>query len=118
MTCATCPNCGYELSHLAVFTIGHLSIEEGWLIRWRGRPLPFTASQRLLVAAIARAEGVPVKRIALAEAMGSDERQDPENVVAVQLNRVMTKFRDVDPAFDQIQSVRGSGLRWKVEEDA
>ena len=113
MTCATCPNCGYQMEKLERFEAGHLAITDGGAsIRWRGRPVHLTPSQRVLIIALARAEGVPVKRIALAEAMGSDEAQDPENVVDVQVSRAIRTFRQVDPAFDAVQNVRGCGLRW------
>jgi DNA-binding response OmpR family regulator len=119
MTCAVCPNCGYDLSTLHAFALGDLKVDyNGSIILWKGEHVGLSQAQRCIVVAIARAEGVPVKRIALAEAMGSDERLDPDNLVAVQLNRTIARFREIDPAFDMIENVRGAGLRWKVPVDA
>lgn len=116
MTCTVCTNCGCDLEPFAPLQIGHLAIDDPLTVRWRGQVVRLTAHQRLIVIALARADGKIMRRIALAEAAGSDERKDPHNLVDVQLHRIKAAFRDVDPAFDAIRSVWGQGIRWRTGE--
>jgi DNA-binding response OmpR family regulator len=96
--------------------IGDLEIHySGAVIRWKGQTLRISDSERLMLMAIVRAGGHPVKRWVLAEAMGS-ECANPENVVAIHLGRVNAAFREIDPGFTMIANVRSQGLRWAVED--
>lgn len=112
MSCAVCPNCGLDLEPLEAFSVGPLSIDKAASeIRWQGKVVPLRPSGRLMVAALARAEGMPIRRHVLAEIIGS-EGDEPGNIIAVQMCRTIATFRQADPSFDRIQNVRGQGFRW------
>lgn len=113
MTCKTCPVCGTSLEILEAFTLGKLFVDKaGFRIWWGERVVPLTAAERLAVIAIVRADGVPVKRAAIAEASGYDG-DGGVNLASVLISRAYSKFRAIDPAFDCIESVRGQGIRWR-----
>lgn len=110
-----CPHCGISLAALGAFHLGPLFVDKGGaFIWWKKVPIPLTLAEKLMVIALARAGGNPVGRHILAECAGS-ESDSPANAVAVMISRANRKFRAIDPAFDQIQSVRGMGLRWRPE---
>lgn len=111
MTCTVCPNCGTDLERYGVIERGDLVVAPHE-VRWKGRRVTLTPSQRLIVSAIVRADGVPVAKKALAEACGCDERADPANIIAVQIVRVRQAFRAIDPAFAALETIWGTGLRW------
>lgn len=113
MTITVCPNCGLNLVALHALELGDLKIEyDGAIIAWRGRAVPMSPVERLMILSLARADGAPVRRTALADAMGY-EGENPENIVAVHLARIQKRFRELDPAFDHIENVRLRGIRWR-----
>lgn len=96
------------------FRLGDLFVDKaGIAVWWREHVVPLTAGERLIILALAAADGAPIRRLILAEIIGSEEAANPENVIAVLLNRINAKFREIDPAFDCIENVRGQGLRWR-----
>jgi DNA-binding response OmpR family regulator len=108
-----CPSCGASLTAFASFAVGRLFVDKGGaVIWWNERPVQLTASERLIVIALARADGVPVKRDILAEVAGS-ESDNPDNCVDVLLCRAKAKFRAIDPNFDRIETIHGQGIRWR-----
>lgn len=112
---ATCPNCCFDLSPFEPIVRGDLSIPDRVTFRWQGHDLQLTPQQRLILLAIIRADGEIVKRTALMEAIGLDtDDRDPSNSADVQLSRVRAAFREIDPLFDSIETVRGEGLRWRA----
>jgi DNA-binding response OmpR family regulator len=114
VTASTCPNCGYDLIALHALNLGDLTVEhDGAVILWRGKLVVLSRSERLLVLALARAEGAAIKRDVLAEADGY-EGPNADNWVSVYLGRINDKFRYIDPDFDMIENVRCVGLRWRI----
>jgi two-component system response regulator ChvI len=111
MTCAVCPNCGLDLERFEDTQRGDLTIRMHEIL-WRGRRVSLTMSQRLMVSAIARADGKTVRRNALAGIIETEDSLDPFNVVAVLISRIRRAFRDVDPEFDALKTVWGEGIRW------
>jgi DNA-binding response OmpR family regulator len=103
------------LTLLETLKVGPLTVQHGGaIILWRDRVVRLTPARRLLVAALARAAGAPIRRYILAEAIGYDGDQ-PDCNVAVHLSRTRQAFRAVDFEFDQIENVHGCGLRWRVD---
>lgn len=113
---ATCPHCGADLYALRDFALGQLSVESGTIIRWQGHKVTLTRAERLLILALARADGAAIGRDILAESTGY-EGEKPSNVVAVLIHRAEKAFRAIDPLFDAIENVWGVGLRWRTEQD-
>lgn len=115
MTATCCPRCGYGLEALEPFSLGSLGVDSGGaVIWWAGHRVPLAPAERLIVVALARADGAPIRRHVLAEVEGY-EGDHPENVVAVLVNRINKAFRSIDPGFDRIENIRGAGLRWRVQ---
>jgi DNA-binding response OmpR family regulator len=113
-TVATCPCCGFDLFSLRDFALGDLTVENGVIIKWKGERVKLTPAQRLMLIALARADGAAVSRASLAEATGY-EGDRPTNIVAVYANRIKKAFRAVDPEFDAFEPVHSIGLRWRTE---
>jgi len=111
MACTVCPNCGLDLERFAPIHSGDLDLE-AHEVRWKGRRVPLRPSGRLIVSTLVRADGIPVSRNALIEALGCEQANDPVNVVAVQMTHVRRAFHDIDPAFHAIETVRDIGVRW------
>lgn len=111
MTCTVCPNCGTDLERFAPISRGDLAVAPHE-VRWKGRRIDLSPSRRIIVTAIARADGVPVAMMALAEATGSSDCNDPCGLVAVHLTHIRKAFRAVDPAFAGLETVRATGVRW------
>ena len=113
MNATVCTCCGH-MDASQSFRLGDLFVDRaGVAIWWQDHVVPLTAGERLLVMALAAAEGIPLGRLVLAEIIGSNECINPENVVAVLLSRINGKFHAIDPAFDRIENVRGQGVRWR-----
>jgi DNA-binding response OmpR family regulator len=116
MSCALCPNCGYDFTLVGeLVEIGPLTIEHGKIIRWKGEHIGLGVNERLMLVALARLNGAIIKRPALAELVGYEGEGSRSNYVAVYMNRLNKRFRAVDPSFDQIQNVRGEGVRWRID---
>lgn len=114
MTVSTCPNCAFDLTALHAIELGNLKIEyDGAIIHWKGERVDLSPPERLLLLALVRADGAPIRRWVLAEAMGY-EGDNADNNVAVHQHRINAHFRAVDPEFAMIENVRLVGLRWKV----
>lgn len=111
MTCTVCPNCGFDLERVRPMVSGDLEME-AHEIRWKGRRVPLRLSGRMIVSAVVRADGVPISRNALIEALGCEDANDPFNVVAVQLCHARHAFQNIDPSFVALRTVRDIGVRW------
>lgn len=106
------------MTALRSFSVGPLDVDHnGAVIRWEGRRVPLSASERLIVTALARADGAPMRKHILADVVGYDG-DGPENLIAVYVSRIRAKFQAIDPSFDRIENISRAGLRWKVEEPA
>lgn len=111
---AVCPCCGYNLARLEDFDLGDLHVSgEFGQVTWKGRMPHLTKTERTIVIGLAMARGGYLRRNALIEAGGFEERSNPDNMLSVFLLRIREAFREIDPAFDHIESARGIGLRWK-----
>lgn len=113
MSVDICPNCGLQLAALDTFAVGELTVvDAGNAIFWQDERVSLSPSERLIVTALARDAGHVIRRSALAELIGYEG--DSLNIIAVFLNRIFRGFRRVDEAFNQIETVWGSGLRWRA----
>lgn len=106
---ALCPNCGYDLKVLETFVTGDFLYEANRnLLSYCGRGLYLTSSEHLVLMAILRAEGVIMKRGALAEVCG---HEGDGNVVEVFITRIRKKLRAINPDHEPVETVRGQGYR-------
>lgn len=105
--------CGFDLVALDTFEVGALTVEDaGNSIYWCGNKVSLSPSERLIVTALARNAGHVIRRPILAETIGYEG--DKLNIISVLLNRIYRGFRRIDESFDRIETVWGSGLRWKL----
>lgn len=115
MPCLTCPSCGYDLERVENFQLGSLSVIRGCEIRWKGELLDLTMSERLIVIALAKADGAIIGSGALTEAVGYEGDQT-SGILNVYICRIRKKFRAVDPGFNCVVRDRGrsadGGARW------
>jgi DNA-binding response OmpR family regulator len=111
MTCTVCPNCGIDLERFAPILRGDIEVT-AYEVRWKGRRVPLRPSGKMIVSALVRADGLPVSLCAITELLGSDDAGDPANVAAVQICHARRAFREVDPTFQAIETVRAIGVRW------
>jgi DNA-binding response OmpR family regulator len=110
---ATCPKCAFDLTSLHAVELGDLKIEyDGAIILWKGVRLDLPLPERLILLAMVRAGGAPMKRWVLAEASGY-EGDNADNNVAVHLHRMIRAFKAIDPEFDRIENIRATGVRWR-----
>lgn len=89
---------------------------EGSRVFWKGCHLDLSASERALLSGLVAAPepGLTIQRAqAILGALdGPDREGGPERVKSL-IRRLRKKFREVDPAFDQIVFVPGCGYSWR-----
>jgi two-component system response regulator ChvI len=82
-------------------------------VRWRGQPVVLTRSELQLLAALARHRGLVLSRERLLEHARGDDATVTDRTVDTFIKRLRKKIRQVDPAFDQIETVFGLGYRYR-----
>jgi DNA-binding response OmpR family regulator len=115
VTCTVCHACGAALEPLEPFSLGKLFVDKaGAHVWWGEKPVRLSPAEKQIVLTLVRADGRIVKRAILAEVSGYDG-DEPNNIAAVYVSRSNAKFREIDPAFDRIETLRGEGVRWRTE---
>lgn len=105
-----CPNCGCDLQAAQAVEYGNIGTTSDGGLVFEGRPLALTARLHAIVHALVSARGRGLTRAFLASRL-TDDLSDEAIVKSVE--RVRRFFRGIDPAFDQIETVRGFGAyRW------
>lgn len=79
---------------------------------WKGKPVPLTMTQLSILQCLIERPGSVVETRNLVKNLKSGMTG---KAIATQLSNVRTRFRDVDPDFDQIENEPGRGYRWKTE---
>lgn len=106
-----CPCCGTDLERYAPIERDGFRSDLTGSFAFRGRPIPLTQSQHLLVHTVMAARpGAIVRRDTILDRMGSD---GDNNLVSVQLCRIRERIRRAG-APCPIESVQGRGLRWGI----
>lgn len=119
MSPCNCPNCGYQLTRLVDFNLGDLHVSgEFGMMSWKGQVPHLTKTERTIALAIAMAKGRIISRQALYAAGGFDQLDNPDNHLSQYIKRIRDAFREVDKNFDQIETERGIGFRWKHDREA
>ena len=80
---------------------------------WNRDPVNLTLTEFWIVEALARRPG-HVKNY---EALNEVTRQGlvERNTINGYIRRIRNKFRKIDPVFNQIQTVHGTGYKWAQE---
>jgi DNA-binding response OmpR family regulator len=94
--------------------VGALVIDPGrFSVQWQGKPVVLTRSELQLLAALARHRGMVLSRDRLLEVARGDDTTVTDRTVDTFIKRLRKKIREVDPAFDEIETVIGVGYRYR-----
>ena len=101
--------------------LGDARVEAGALVldlsrfavHWRSQPVTLTRSEFQLLVVLARHRGKVLSRERLLEAARGDDTTVTDRTVDTFVKRLRKKIRDVDPAFDEIETVIGVGYRYR-----
>jgi two-component system response regulator ChvI len=81
--------------------------------KWRGNPIALTRSEFQILGALARHRGSVLARERLLDIARGDDAVVTDRTVDTFIKRLRKKIRDVDPAFDEIETVFGVGYRYR-----
>ncbi len=82
------------------------------LCRWRGRDISLTVTEFLILQALATRTGHVKSRDQLLDAAYDDQIYVDDRTIDSHIKRMRRKFRDVDPAFSNIETLYGIGYRY------
>ena len=80
---------------------------------WEERPVRLTVTEFLLLQALAQRPGFVKSRDNLMDAAYEDQVYVDDRTIDSHIKRMRKKFRDVDPAFDAIETLYGVGYRYR-----
>ena len=95
----------------ALHQVGGLELDQrGMSVRWEKEPVSLTLTEFWIVEALARHPGHVKNYDALNEVtrQGLVER----NTINGYIRRIRNKFRAIDPGFNHIETVHGTGYKW------
>jgi two-component system OmpR family response regulator len=98
-------------ANASVLTINELDIDENSMsIQWQGQRLNFTLTEFQIVESLARRPG----HVKTYDALIDVTRQGlvEKNTINGYIRRIRSKFREIDTAFNRIQTVHGTGYKW------
>ncbi len=84
-----------------------------FLVKWRERPVALTRSELALLEALVRHRGLVLSRDRLLDCARGDDATVTDRTIDTFIKRLRTKLREVDPAFDEIETVFGVGYRYR-----
>jgi two-component system response regulator ChvI len=97
-----------------VLEVGRLRLDPGrFEARWAGQPITLTRSEFQILGALARHPGTVLAREQLLDLARGDDAVVTDRTVDTFVKRLRKKLRDVDAAFDQIETVFGVGYRYR-----
>ena len=86
--------------------------EDRHLCTWRGEALSLTVTEFLLLQALAQRPGHVKSRNQLMDAAYGDQIYVEDRTIDSHVKRIRKKFRAIDPAFSQIETLYGVGYRY------
>ena len=97
-----------------IIEAGPLRLDPGrFEVRWRGKPVVLTRSEFQILGALARNRGMVLAREQLLDLARGDDAVVTDRTVDTFVKRLRKKIRDVDAAFDEIETVFGVGYRYR-----
>jgi DNA-binding response OmpR family regulator len=82
-------------------------------VQWQGKPVVLTRAEFQLLLALCRQRGLVLSRERLLESARGDDSTVTDRTVDTLVKRLRKKIREVDPAFDEIETVIGVGYRYR-----
>ncbi len=102
-----------------VLQVGALTLDSArHSCHWKGRPVSLTVTEFLLVKELVSPVGYVRSRDHLIltaygeDAVGGQSAAD-DRTIDSHIKRLRRKFREIDPAFDQIETLYGAGYRYR-----
>jgi two-component system response regulator ChvI len=97
-----------------VLEVGSLRLDPNrFEAKWRGKPVTLTRSEFQILGALARHRGNVLARERLLDIARGDDAVVTDRTVDTFVKRLRKKIRDVDAAFDEIETVFGVGYRYR-----
>jgi DNA-binding response OmpR family regulator len=94
--------------------VGPLRLDPGrFEAKWRGTAIALTRSEFQILGALARHRGSVLAREQLLDLARGDDAVVTDRTVDTFVKRLRKKIRDVDAAFDEIETVFGVGYRYR-----
>ena len=84
---------------------------------WRGDSLNLTVTEFLLLHALAKRPGIVKSRDQLMDAAYDDQVYVDDRTIDSHIKRLRKKFRDVDDAFGNIETLYGIGYKYVAEHE-
>jgi len=81
--------------------------------KWKGKAIALTRSEFQILGALARHRGTVLAREQLLDLARGDDAVVTDRTVDTFVKRLRKKIRDVDAAFDEIETVFGVGYRYR-----
>ena len=81
--------------------------------KWKGKAIALTRSEFQILCALARHRGTVLAREQLLDLARGDDAVVTDRTVDTFVKRLRKKIRDVDAAFDEIETVFGVGYRYR-----
>ena len=105
-----------EAEIAAALDRGHLSMDPArHKVTWKGEPVTLTVTEFLILETLAQRPGIVKTRNQLMDAAYQDDIYVDDRTIDSHIKRVRRKFRQVDPAFDAIETLYGAGYRFSEE---
>ena len=84
-------------------------------VTWDGKPVTLTVTEFLILETLAQRPGIVKTRNQLMDAAYQDDIYVDDRTIDSHIKRVRRKFREVDDAFDSIETLYGAGYRFAEE---
>lgn len=98
----------------SVIVRGDLTLDdERHLCQWRGKFIDVTVTEYLLVKSLVQNPGHVKNRDQLLDFAYGDSVYVDDRTIDSHIKRIRKKFKDVDPEFENIETVYGVGYRYK-----
>lgn len=85
------------------------------LVTWNGKAVGLTVTEFLILEALAHRPGVVKTRNQLMDVAYHDDVYVDDRTIDSHIKRLRRKFREVDPAFNSIDTLYGAGYRFSEE---
>jgi two-component system response regulator ChvI len=93
---------------------GDLMLDSGkHLCTWKGKPVPLTVTEFLLIKTLAQRPGHVKSRNQLIDTAYGEHIYVDDRTIDSHVKRVRRKFKEVDDGFNQIETLYGAGYRYK-----
>jgi two-component system response regulator ChvI len=98
----------------SVIERGDLMLDSGkHLCTWKGKPVPLTVTEFLLIKTLAQRPGHVKSRNQLIDTAYGEHIYVDDRTIDSHVKRVRRKFKEVDEGFNQIETLYGAGYRYK-----